>query len=650
MDRLKDVSPICRKSALETLGGMLASAQHINNDMVQVFHLGLLPCCVDEDHLISKHALELCLSLLCLCPDQHLFQYLFATRSGMELQCLRRVLLHATADNALAKELQQRMIQYAMDTLPSEEDESVNRPAIWSSWLVLTITFDNMPPTERQFSTDFLFTAWQRVRDMLSLSESDKDGGVLEAHCLQQRVCKLLALCAQRLSLDQKNDLGNLLLGDLSALKQCCAQYLSSAEREASKVDNALFLLGELALLGKVDHPYVTFTGNGNGEQDPCTTLIQAFCSPDFLEHQPTSRAFALVALGKLCLRDNVMAKRCTVMLSSNWARLRTLVLRCNVLTILADLGKQYTNLVEPFVEEQIATCLGDSNVQVRFRCLQMLADLLAEEYVKMRPRLFYKILACVQDSNGLVSALAMETLSLFQVKDAAAFFYLAGSGMVLAMNNQTSFLVGGGGAVLAGVQTKFLAVSRVPAYSFMFSKLSEVQRLECANKIRRDIWGALLDGTLGLDRVDVNVQPASSATRIVMDGFVVLEQVRYNGNNSPKRVGGGDMDEEENDDGNYTKAAAATCKVLDSLERANMANNVLPALVSLYQVSAKEKSSLVRPILDHFSFLFDRFKPECALALAPHRDIQALLKMKNKPNTLTATTPGKKKQASGVL
>lgn len=661
MDRLKDVSPICRKSALETLGGMLASAQHINGDMVQVFHLGLLPSCADEDASISKHALELCLSLLCLCPDQHLFQYLFATRSGMELQCLRRVLLHAAADNALARELQQRMIQHAMDTLPSEEDDSVNRSAIWSSWLVLTITFDNMLPSERQFSTDFLFTAWQRVRDMLSLSENDKDGGVLEAHCLQQRVCKLLALCAQRLSLDQKNDLGNLLLGDLSdltrapalasemlgtlvvlsefdeenyveiistwscALKQCCEQYLLSAEREASKVDNALFLLGELALLGKADRPYVAFP-----EHDPCTTLIQAFCSPDFLEHQPTSRAFALVALGKLCLRDNVLAKRCTVMFVKQLGETTDFVLRCNVLTILADLGKRYTNLVEPFVEEQIATCLGDGNVHVRFRCLQMLADLLAEEYVKMRPRLFYRILACVQDGNGLVAALARETLSLFQVKDAAAFFHLAGSGMVLAMNNQTSFLMGSGAAVLAGVQIRFLAASRVPAYSFMFSKLSEVQRLECANKIRRDVWGALLDGTLGLDRVDVNAQPASSATRIVMDGFVVVEQVRYSG---PKHAGAGD--EEENDDGGNhaaTATASATCKVLDSLERANMANNVLPALVSLYQVSAKEKSSLVGPILDHFGFLLERFKPECASALAPHRDIQALLKMKNKP------------------
>jgi len=652
-------------------------------------------------------------------PDRFgpLLSLLYAVRSEMEMDCLGLALRQTalrTDISSVFREFVNALGVEAIMSLPTEQE--ANRKALWGIWLLLEKCAEmGCLPTTKVLSGDSLSEAWAAVRGMLTTTSAtvveEERVGACEAHALQRRILRVIrAAQHDRLASERRMEIGNDLLQDLAmldrppevvsemlrvlivicesegrgsdvvrewglSLKHLCETTLAtefpSAGGEASqgaemststvssKAEYALFLLGELAMLG--------YDPDNNGNRlvpfhidEPVTTLIQALTSPEFVaegrggdnaQNNNLTRAVAFLTLGKLCVRDDLLAKRCVTVfvkeLSENHGAGHEAV-RSNCLLVLGDLCRRFTNVVEPYIEK-ISRSLGDVSAMVRKRCLLMLSGLTQEEYVRLRPSLFYRLLACAADGEDesvrqaaeyvLINGLHRRYPTLFHQNASNLVFAICGlSRLAYKPSSQDESLLMDDVAALVGVQQRFLRSysAREILYAMVFSRLDEAQKLEICNKLRRDVFGGLLDGTIALDQFDVNVEERemSSVTRVVADAFRILESDFSKPSSvMGSRPSGTITDEGEESSAqelSSTEAAVqrATMKIIDSLERKNLVENVIPLLVSLYSVASRERSSLVKMVVDHLKYLYELYRAECSGALAPHRDLHGLIQM----------------------
>ena len=86
-------------------------------------------------------------------------------------------------------------------------------------------------------------------------------------------------------------------------------------------------------------------------------------------------QAHAWVALGKLCLTDERLAKKCVPLFVQQLKAAKAPAVRNNIMVALADLCMQYTALVDTHVP-RLAACLTDPNELVTVNCADMLITL----------------------------------------------------------------------------------------------------------------------------------------------------------------------------------------------------------------------------------------------------------------------------------
>lgn len=87
-------------------------------------------------------------------------------------------------------------------------------------------------------------------------------------------------------------------------------------------------------------------------------------------------QAHAWVALGKLCLTDEALAKKCVPLFIQQLKAAKAPAVRNNIMVALADLCVQHTALVDTHLP-RLAACLTDPNELVRRQALALLANLL---------------------------------------------------------------------------------------------------------------------------------------------------------------------------------------------------------------------------------------------------------------------------------
>lgn len=110
-----------------------------------------------------------------------------------------------------------------------------------------------------------------------------------------------------------------------------------------------------------------------------------------------TARALAFVTLGKLCLRDGELAKRCINLFARELnydyssSAPDSESVRSNALVVMGDLCIRYTNLVDRQLPA-MAACLqdgcgkrGHNSGLVRRHAVLLLSSLLLQDYVKWR-------------------------------------------------------------------------------------------------------------------------------------------------------------------------------------------------------------------------------------------------------------------------
>ena len=139
----------------------------------------------------------------------------------------------------------------------------------------------------------------------------------------------------------------------------------------------------------------VTVTSEGNGEGEKEGVNNRRVATPVVV------RAHAFVALGKLCLEDEKLAKRCILLFVRELQRRAApAVVRNNVLVALSDLCVRYTGLVDSHVPA-MALCLVDAHVLIRRQALFLFTRLLQESFLKMKGPLFFYLLRLAADADA---------------------------------------------------------------------------------------------------------------------------------------------------------------------------------------------------------------------------------------------------------
>ena len=686
--RVRDVTLSVRKNAVEGLEHALARFP-ASESAQEAWCAAVLPLIHDDEKSVAASALQSVVGRALL-PVQDADgnaddAWALLARLDADSVALLRQAVELTRAELNLRRLVTAALKTAHETLPSEDaaevtdaDAARESAARQGAWALLEALLAHAGRTAAAAasggggggglvascvrecrSADVVVEAWGVARALVAV-----DRGPSSAQQLQRRVLGVLAGVARKVDADVAAKLVAALVKDLAALERppavaqamvlCvsalsggaggeasvawAAQLLRECEaamqravkdgraRQSALLANALFLAGELAMLGfDADAPESAACG-AVPLPDLLLPLAQALASPDLAADASLSRsssmpvpnatrAQAVLAMGKMCLRNAAAAK------ASVPALVRELHLggvaagghdkvRACALAVLSDLCRRHTNLVEPHLDK-ISCALFDSHAGVRKQALVAVAGLVQEDFVKLSPALFFRLLACVGDDDAGIASTARFVLcarlraknpALFPQHAAAAVFALAGFPRRPGDDDPL--------AMAAGLRAS--DERRRALYEVVFSALDEPQRLEACGKMRRDVLAGFLEGNVPLrDDDDPGVR------RLVGDTMHVL-QSRF------AAVGGCELSSTDDD---APPVARATVKVLEALERRNVQDNVVPLLVSLREVALRARCGWVAAaVRQYLVFLHRKFTEEVDHALAPFRDVAAEL------------------------
>ncbi|KAL0028583.1 hypothetical protein WJX79_003483 [Trebouxia sp. C0005] len=289
------------------------------------------------------------------------------------------------------------------------------------------------------------------------------------------------------------------------------------------RVATALFTAGEVALLrqGKASGRLVvlvqalttpTLVAAAAADSQPAGSFVQGTDVPAVIQ------AHAWVALGKLCLTDEPLAKKCVPLFVQQLKAAKAPAVRNNIMVALADLCVQYTALVDTHLP-RLAACLTDPDELVRRQALALLANLLQKDYVKWRGPLFHRFLLALVDDSPSVCALAEYLLTDTLASKAPLLAYNHFVEALFVLNDCRAGLHGGGSAALisdtdmAGATEGNLAqltgsapsarAKREAIYRALLQRMAPEHKFATAAKLCGEVLGGVADGLLPLHQCE---------------------------------------------------------------------------------------------------------------------------------------------------
>ena len=369
------------------------------------------------------------------------------------------------------------------------------------------------------------------------------------------------------------------------------------AERE-EEVLRSLFTVGEVGLRGVVK---VSTT---------LLSCVQSLTAPTLSLTSPPSpshpalplggsvRACAFLALGKLALRDAVLAKRSLpLFIRALTSAASPVVLRNNLLILLSDLCRTFTALVDPHLAALTST-LSDPSPLLRRHALLVLTQLLQEDYLKMKPALLLPLLSTLADADPDVATLAHSALThlLSQAGSKAQHVFID---VLFYLNASPS-------TSLPGPPPNPLPTpKRRVVYDFLLSHLQDEAKLLTSAKLCQDVLGSVVDGRLSLDSAGVGT--------VVADALAVLASpaMRLSPRPSPSDDAGEDADEPAAAPPADERLKAAKGRLLSQLAKRSALESIIPVVMELKRVLERRKSGLVAGVMEYLRVVYGEFKGE---------------------------------------
>ena len=460
--------------------------------------------------------------------------------------------------------------------------------------------------------------------------------------------------------------------------EDCIAGFVTSsvqALNEDTELVRALYTVGELSMIGfKADED--TFSSGapsqknrGSSSNDPVAgmheppsdrllSLVQAMLAKDLpnsdIATPESVRAHAFLTLGKLCLRNESLAKSSLTIfareLHQSESDMRPSV-QSNALLVLGDLCVRYTNLVDRYLPV-MARCLQsgitdqtsdslfdgtqDQTSLVRKHAVLLLTGLLLQDYIKWRGLLFQRFLVATADRDEGVARLAEMSLCGPLLKKYPKLFFNNFVESLFVLNKFTAHPLYAAAASAgdngAGVTVGFEGINlsgeagraaRNHIYATAISKMSSEEKIGITARLANDVLGAAIETDGELARVcrrkSSSVAPSTSeenAYNVLCDALFILTSPALQVARVPTRDDGIGLEET----GAASKAqhvAAAKGKLLSKISRKQLVEMVLPILCNLKTTLEESCSPLLKDLMQYLVVIFRAYKVEVKEFLA---------------------------------
>jgi len=451
---------------------------------------------------------------------------------------------------------------------------------------------------------------------------------------------------------------------------------LSMTDESVSRLLRAFFTVGELAMVGfSSDDDKSSGGGMVTGSDSiqanvlrglyerpnaQLVELVQAFL-PNFLPGSEgtlipsTLRAHAFITLGKFCLRDERLAKKCLNILARelhvNMSGGSPTV-QSNALLVLGDLCVKYTNMVDRYLPVMAACMqsgitdinnnvlgvpLANGSALVRKHSVLLLSSLLLQDYIKWRGLLFQRFLVASADEDEDVSRLAELVLCGPLVTKQPKLFFNQFVESIFVLNcctahpvYQAAASLGDGGSGISvgfdgiNLRGEVGRVRRLKMYQMMLSKMTDEEKIGVTARLTKEILGGALAGGSDLNRVCTTSPEAApereateeyeSALNVLSDAFTILSSQSI-------RVGKSVREANDIEDPNMPNMSrriiVAKGQLLSKISRKHLIEIILPILCSLKAVLQRSCSSLLKKLMFYLVDVFRMYKTEVKEFLA---------------------------------
>ncbi|KAG2440678.1 hypothetical protein HYH02_010257 [Chlamydomonas schloesseri] len=466
--------------------------------------------------------------------------------------------------------------------------------------------------------------------------------------------------------------------GEVGPPTRWCARVVAAAEEvlgaameargsmsaaQAARTQLALFTLGEVALLREL--PARALTGG-------VAVKVQALTSLSSLRGRGAGPsqvgaaaaggggssaaaaatavcAQAWTALGKLCMVDEGLAKKCVPLMVQEMSTSPSPAVRSVLLVAVADMVVQYTGLADGHVA-RLAAAVRDPHELVRRQALALLANLLLRDYVKWRGALVHRFLLALVDESAGVRQLATYLLgdslaakapllaynhfieSLFVLNDCTSGVHASsrgggGSGSELAAELALhSAMEGGGGGFHLKGSSPIMRAKRDIIYTSLLRRMSPEHRFAASAKLVAEVLGGVVDGLLPLTggaaaaagtgvggapggSAPLAAAAAGGADEVLGDALRLLACKDMKINTS--KFGAGAADDDAEPSATQEDATRARGKLVGAMMRKHLAESVVPLMVELRYLLQAQKHPLLGSLMLCLASLLRDYKSE---------------------------------------
>ncbi|VDN60289.1 unnamed protein product [Dracunculus medinensis] len=286
-------------------------------------------------------------------------------------------------------------------------------------------------------------------------------------------------------------------IDNINYKEKCLTQY--SSRREANDKEEATFKIRQASN----DH----LPGSQKFSQGTAISLPGSIqCSVNMEALTSSVRAYAILALGKMCILDENLAKICIPVFAKQLTINPDHIIRNNIICVMCDLFMRFALLVDCHAAV-VASCLKDSSTFIRKQILMLLTKLIKEQFIRWEGQIMYHFVSTLLDENEeirnyaemfQIDVLLVQFPSMFVNHFIECIFYfnsvVHGSWITINKALDEDVEQRNLKCALSGAKNK---VARMKLYKFMMKTFDDQNKFTVMVRIGQEVYLAVVDGVL---------------------------------------------------------------------------------------------------------------------------------------------------------
>jgi condensin-2 complex subunit D3 len=311
----------------------------------------------------------------------------------------------------------------------------------------------------------------------------------------------------------------------------------------------------------------------------------------------------AIAALGKLCLRQEMLAKRCVELFVLNMESKQPLAVRNSALIVLGDLCQAYTSLVDRFVP-CLANLLKEPNELLRKQSVMIIASLLSESFVKFRGPLVYRLLYSLSDPSNRIRGIVECIFQRMLLRRNPACLSQIFGDTICALNAWLGHPRYSGAEGNEEFSLRAAPDRRIIVYQFILSTLTRDQKFNVCSQLVTGFLSAFVDEEMHLKLPTSESSPSGQALHDVL-ALLSCQEMRI------CFTAATSVDDDVALDETGAPGADAARTALSGVLRRVVCENIVPVLLQLKTMMEAERSPFLGRLRRCLCEVLREFKDE---------------------------------------